>query len=181
MIKFSDLVDIKKAAPATKPEPDTVAKEVSPDAGVVVEVKARVIKGRVRIQKADDDKMRAFGWAYVAKDKDGNQMEDYSGDIVDVEVIEEAAYKFVAFYRDGSDNHERGGVGYLIESVVFTKEKQAALGIPEGHLPEGWFVGFQVIDPDTWDSIKNLEYLDFSIEGEAIREEIPDENEALTL
>lgn len=57
--------------------------------------------------------------------------------------------------------------------MVFTKEKQIALGIPEGTLPEGWFVGFQVTDTDTWDKIKNGEYIDFSIEGTAMREEIP--------
>lgn len=154
MIKFSDLVSVKTA----KAEP-----------------KARtpgVVKGRFKIQKSDDDKMLAFGFAYVSKDIDGNQAEDYSGDITEIEEIEKAAYQFVQYYRDGSDNHERGGVANLIESIVFTKEKQTSLGIPEGTVPEGWFVGFQITDPDVWEKVKSGEYMDFSIEGEAIREEI---------
>lgn len=76
--------------------------------------KSAGIKSRVIIKKADNYKMQVYGWAYVSKDKDGNQMEDYSGDITDIEVIEKAAHQFVNLYRDGSDNHERTGVAYLI-------------------------------------------------------------------
>lgn len=32
----------------------------------------------------------------------------------------------------------------LIESMVFTKEKMQLLNIPEGTLPEGWWIGFKV-------------------------------------
>ena len=44
--------------------------------------------------------------------------------------------------------HIRGGVARLIESAVFTKEKMEAMGIPEGTLPTGWWIGFQVTDAD---------------------------------
>lgn len=75
-------------------------------------------------------------------------------------------------YREGSDNHERGGIGVVIESMVFTKEKAAALGIPDGVMPEGWWVGFEVSDADVWKKIKDGTYTMFSIEGTASRVEL---------
>ena len=68
--------------------------------------------------------------------------------------------------------HQRGGVGHVIESIVFTKEKAAALGIPADILPEGWWIGFKITDDEVWEKIKSGEYSMFSIEGEAIREPI---------
>lgn len=59
MAKFSDLVSIKK----DQQKPVTPAKSTS-----------GVIKGRFKIQKSDDDKMMAFGWANVAVTAGGQQM-----------------------------------------------------------------------------------------------------------
>ena len=60
----------------------------------------------------------------------------------------------------------------MIESMVFTKEKAAALGIPEGTMPEGWWVGFEVTDDEVWKKVKDGTYKMFSIEGTAQRVEI---------
>lgn len=124
------------------------------------------------ILKADDDLHRVFGWANVAIRADGEQITDYQEDVVDPEDLENAAYNFVLFYRTGGELHENPDVATLIESCVFTKEKQAAMGLAEGTLPEGWWIGFQVDDPDVWEKVKSGEYSMFSIEGTAIREEI---------
>lgn len=154
MVKFSDLVSIK--TDRTKPKVRTPG----------------VVKGRFKIQKSDDEKMLAFGWANVAVTAGGKQVEDYDKDMIDTEELEQAAYSFVELYREGGEQHERGGVAVLVESMVFTKEKIGALGITEGTLPEGWWIGFKVTDPDVWDKVKSGEYPMFSIEGTAIREEI---------
>lgn len=130
------------------------------------------INGCFKIQKHDDDKRIAFGWAYQCVTKTGEQCVDHSGDIVDIADMEKAAYRFVKFYREGSDNHKRGGIGTMIESMMFTKEKAAALGIPDGMMPEGWWVGFEVTDEDVWKKIKSGVYKMFSIEGTASRVEI---------
>ena len=130
---------------------------------------------RYRLVKSDDEKQLAFGWANVAIRTDGDQSPDLQGDVVDPDVLEDAAYRFVELYRSGGEMHERGGVAVLIESVVFTKEKMWAMGIPEGIVPEGWWIGFHVTDPEVWEKVKNGEYTMFSIEGEAIRREIPKE------
>lgn len=130
------------------------------------------ISGTFEIKKHSDDKHIAFGWAYQSVTKTGNQCVDHSGDVLEITELEKAAYKFVKFYRDGSDCHERGGIGTCIESMVFTKEKAEALGIPAGTMPEGWWVGFEVSDEDVWKKIKSGEYTMFSIEGTASRVEI---------
>ena len=131
---------------------------------------AGAITGRFKIQKADDDKHLAFGWANVAVTSNGQQIEDYHEDIIDPDELEQAAYQFVELYREGGEMHERGGCAVLVESMVFTKEKQRALGITEGTLPEGWWIGFKVTDEEVWEKVKDGTYPMFSIEGEAIRE-----------
>lgn len=70
--------------------------------------------------------------------------------------------------------HERGGAAVLVESVVFTEEKTQAMGIPAGAVPVGWWIGFKVLDEDVWEKVKDGTYSMFSIEGEAIREEVED-------
>ena len=124
---------------------------------------AGTISGRFAIKKADEDKHLAFGWAYVSQDEGGNQTEDHSGD------------QLVELYREGGEMHERGGCAVLVESMVFTKEKQQALGIPDGTLPIGWWIGFKVTDEDVWSKVKDGTYPMFSIEGTAIREEFEEQ------
>jgi len=141
----------------------------------VTEFAASVLKGIFAIHKSDDDKMLAFGWANVAVTAAGEQVTDLQEDVVDPGELEEAAYRFVELYREGGEMHERGGCAVLIESVMFTAEKMAAMGIPSGTLPEGWWIGFRVTDPDVWTKVKTGEYAMFSIEGEAERVEIIEE------
>ncbi|MCI8564288.1 MAG: hypothetical protein HFH69_12385 [Lachnospiraceae bacterium] len=131
-----------------------------------------VIKGKFKIMKSDDDKMIAFGWANVSMRVDGELVEDWQGDIIEPEELENAAYEYVRLYGDGGEMHERGGVAVLIESVVFTEEKMQVMGIPEGTLPIGWWIGFKVTDEDVWKKVKDGTYPMFSIEGEAERVEV---------
>lgn len=138
--------------------------------------KESVIKGKFKIAKSDDEKMLAFGWASVSMRVDGEVIEDWQKDIVEPEELENAAYDFVLLYREGGEMHERGGAAVLIESVVFTEEKMKAMGIPEGTLPVGWWIGFKVLDEDVWEKVKDGTYPMFSIEGEAERVEV-DEND----
>ena len=137
--------------------------------------KPAVQKGRFKIAKSDDDKMLSFGWANVYITADWELIEDYQEDIIEPEELESAAYKFAELYREGGEMHERGGAAVLIESVVFTEEKMKAMGIPEGTLPVGWWIGFKVLDEDVWEKVKSGEYPMFSIEGEAERVEVEEE------
>lgn len=102
----------------------------------------------------------------------GEQIVDWQQDCIDPADLEKAAYEYVADFGTAGEMHQRGGVGHIVESVVFTKEKAQALGIPPDALPEGWWVGFRITDEDVWAKIKNGEYSMFSIEGSAVREPV---------
>jgi hypothetical protein len=140
-------------------------------------------KSRYTITKIVEEKHQVFGWALIAFDEKGamvpqsfldenGQVTDWQQDMVDEEDLEKMAYRFVLYYREGGEMHIKGGSATLIESVVFTEEKQKAMGLPDGALPVGWWIGFLVTDDDAWEGIKNGTYQAFSIEGTAIREEV---------
>lgn len=122
------------------------------------------------ISKIDNDKRLVFGWAQVAKDKDGKTVVDHDGDFIeDVSHLEDAAYDFVLKSRDGGVDHLRRGVSTLVESVMLTKEKQEAMGIPEGTVPEAWWIGFKVHDETVWKGVKEGRYKMFSVHGNGKR------------
>lgn len=129
------------------------------------------------ITKSDDDERLVFGWANVAVQVDGEQITDWQGDMIDPEELEKAAYNYVAEFGTAGEMHRRGGVGKVVESCVFTKEKAEALGIPSEILPEGWWVGFKIEDEEVWEKIKSGEYTMFSIGGEAVREPVYEKEE----
>lgn len=143
--------------------------------GMDKEPEATLLKGKFQIQKSEDEKRLAFGWASIAVEETGEQLIDWQKDMVDPEELEKAAYRFVRFYREGGEMHERGDCATLVESVVYTEEKMKALGIPEGILPVGWWIGFYVSDNDVWEKVKSGEYSMFSIEGAARRIEVEEE------
>jgi hypothetical protein len=136
---------------------------------------APVTKGLLTVQKADEERHMVFGWASIAQQADGSVVQDYQGDIIDIEDLENAVYDYVILYRDGGEMHKRGGVAVLVESVVFTAAKMQAMGIPEGTLPYGWWIGLKVMDDDVWAKVKDGTYRMFSIEGKAVRQEIEEE------
>ncbi len=123
------------------------------------------------ILKSDDEKRLVFGWANVSIRTDGEQIEDLQEDLIDPEDLEEAAYEYVLNFRDSGEEHnpDLRKKATLVESCVFTEEKQKAIGIPEGNVPIGWWVGFKVHDDDAWEKIKDGTYKMFSIEGTATR------------
>lgn len=126
------------------------------------------------IFKTDDDKRLVFGWGSVAVTADGEQLVDRQGDMIDPEDLEATAYEYVLTFRDTGEEHipTMRKKGKLVESCVFTVEKQRAMGLPEGALPVGWWVGYKIFDDKAWELIKNGTYKMFSIEGRAVREPV---------
>lgn len=124
----------------------------------------------IEVKKTDDERQMVFGWFSVAVDKSGKVVVDSQGDIISPEDLESAVYEFNLYARKAGEMHQRIGVGRLVESVVFTAEKCAAMGIPSGTVPLAWWGGFKVDDADTWKRFKAGEYADFSIGGVGTRE-----------
>ena len=130
----------------------------------------------LEISKFYDDEQLVFGWASVAKTATGVRPLDWQGDLIDAEDLEKAVYKFNLEFRESNEMHVPGTVnGTLVESVMFTKEKMASMGIPEGTVPEGWWVGFKISDRQAYMKVKSGVYKMFSIEGSGKRIEVPDE------
>ena len=111
-----------------------------------------------------------FGFANVTVQEDGSAPFDWQGDMIKTDVLEAAAYNYVLSHGVANQEHLPGTeCGWLVESFMFTKEKMAVLGIPEGTVPEGWWVGFYIPDPEVYAKVIDGTYNMFSIEGRAVR------------
>lgn len=132
------------------------------------------VNNNFSIFKTDSDKRLVFGWASISITVNGEQLEDRQQDIIDPEDLEEAAYEYVLNFRDTGEEHNptMRKKGKLVESCVLTAEKQRAMGIPEGAVPVGWWIGFKIEDDAAWERVKNGQYRMFSIEGKANREPV---------
>lgn len=129
---------------------------------------ASIYTGFTKAREQEDEQL-VFGWANWSLDKDGQVPFDWHGDIKSPAELEKAAYNFVLKYRATGEQHQGGVKGHLVESMMFTKEKMAAMGIPEGILPQGWWVGFHIPDKEVFAKVKSGEYQMFSIEGKSKR------------
>jgi len=141
---------------------------------------------KVTITKVQDDQRLVFGFFNINK-IGGELVEDLQGDLMETDTLEKAAYDFVLNARVAGEEHVRKGVGRLVESMMFTYEKQAAILKCLGEQGisaridlgcEGWFGGFRVDDDDVWDAVKKGDYPAFSIGGSGAREPITEDNNA---
>lgn len=121
------------------------------------------------LYKAREEEGLVSGWANVALDKDGNAPVDWQDDVIAPETLEKAAISFMMDYRGSGEMHKGNSKGTVVESIVLTKEKQRAIGIPEGVVPEGWFITVKVHDPEVFAKVKDGTYRMFSIQGTAKR------------
>ena len=125
-----------------------------------------------KVAKANDSEGLVSGWANVAVNADGSLPLDWQDDIIRPETLEKAAINFMMDYRGSGAMNEGDSKGIVVESIVFTKEKQAAIGIPEGVIPEGWFITVKILDPVVFEQVKNGTFKMFSIQGHAKRVEL---------
>jgi len=123
-----------------------------------------------KITKSTDEGL-VSGWANVAVKPDGTPPLDWQDDVIRPEVLEKAAINFMKEYRESGVMHQGESKGIVVESIVFTKAKQAAIGIPEGTIPEGWFITVKIMDPEVFEKVKSGVFRMFSIQGHAKRVE----------
>lgn len=121
------------------------------------------------ITKSNSDEGLVSGWANVAVNADGSIPLDWQDDVIRPEVLEKAAINFMMDYRGSGVMHKGESKGVVVESIVFTKEKQACIGIPAGTVPEGWFITVKVLDPEVFAKVKDGTFKMFSIQGNAKR------------
>lgn len=121
------------------------------------------------IRKVDPDQQLVFGWASVIE-KNGVAVIDKQQDIIPVSSMEPAVYDFVLNSRDHGNMHEQTGVGRMIESMMFTVEKQQTLGIDLGMV--AWWAGWKIDCPELWKAHKAGARPEFSIGGSAVSREV---------
>ncbi len=128
------------------------------------------------IVKVDEEQGRVYGWAYVFT-KNGEQVEDHSGDIIDSAesraALEDAFVGYVKDHRTGDLDHETFGVSKLIEAAFITKDKAELMGMTADR--EGMWVGYEFNRDTTeglaaWETAKTRGA--FSIVGRGRREAI---------
>jgi hypothetical protein len=136
----------------------------------------RVIDISGEISKLNEDKQQCFGWCSVVK-INGRDHIDKQNDLIDIDDIEDAAYDYVLHSRKGGDMHKRtpdGGVhqaAEMIESFVLTPEKIEKMGLPDS-VPQGWWIGMQVYEPELWADVRSGKKTKFSIHGTGVRTEV---------
>lgn len=126
----------------------------------------------IYIDKTDALQQLVFGWANVAVRKNGEQIEDLHGDLIDPDDLESAAYLFNLSYRGMGIEHSGEIVGYLVESCCITKAKLRAWGLEEDALPLGLWVGFHIPDTASFQKVVDGDFRMFSIQGTAEPEEV---------
>ena len=119
------------------------------------------------VTKSFDEQQLVSGWANVAVNANGSLPLDWQDDVISPQVLEKAAINFMKDYRGSGVMHEGIVQGVVVESIVFTIDKQKALGIPEGVVPQGWFITVQVADKELFEKVKDGTYKMFSIQGMA--------------
>lgn len=124
------------------------------------------------VTKSRDDLGLVSGWANVSVNANGSIPMDWQDDIIPPEVLEDAAINFMQDFRGSGVEHEGVEQGCVVESIVFTKEKQQAIGIPSGCVPEGWFITVKVQDKELFKAVKEGKYKMFSIQGSAKKIEL---------
>jgi hypothetical protein len=132
----------------------------------------------VDVVKIDAEQRRVYGWGYVAKNADGTQVVDASGDFVDtdeaVTALEDAFHRYVLDSREADDGHETFGVAKLVEAVFMSPDKAATMGLA-AEVPTGFWVGYEFptdeVGEAAWQKVKARDSLAFSIVGDGWRED----------
>lgn len=129
-----------------------------------------------KIAKTDNDQQIVFGWASVSIGRDGQVLVDKQDDVIFPEDLERAAYHFVLNSRQSDTHHDEVTKAHLVESMVFTQDKLAKMGLTFTDVKKAeqdicmWWTGFYVPDEQVWKMVKDGEFTAFSIGGYAVRE-----------
>lgn len=118
------------------------------------------------ITKLDEDQRLVYGWASIVEE-DGKIIFDKQDDMIETQELVNAAHDFMTESREAHEMHKGKAKGVVVESMVFTKEVQKALGIDLKKV--GWFIVQKIYDDKTWEKFKSGELKSFSIGGRGKR------------
>jgi hypothetical protein len=108
----------------------------------------------------------------------GQPVVDKQGDYIDTADLEDAAYEYMLKSRVGGAMHTRDPfdrpvkVADIVESMVFTDDKVAKMGLPQD-FNRGWWIGMKIHDENEWSLVRKGEAGGgrggFSIHGKGMR------------
>lgn len=137
------------------------------------------VSRQMAVKSHDDDAHLIFGWGMVSRTADGDYVVDDQGDWITEPELEKAAYDLVLNIAGtglpvSGEDHDRDYApdGFLVESVVFTEEKCAAMGVPVDAVVKGHWLGIHIPDADAYARVKSGKKAMLSIEGTAYRHDI---------
>lgn len=119
--------------------------------------------------KANSTGSYVRGWASVVA-QDGTPIEDWQGDVIDIDDLRNAAHDFISDVRVAKALHKGEQIGEVVESLIIDDDIAKALGITDTR--RGWFVGMRVNDSTVQKRIRDGELKQFSIGGRGTRVEI---------
>jgi len=139
----------------------------------------------VPIAKIDLERRIFGGWAYVAHAKDGSQVVDHSGDVIDTpeawQALSDSFVEYALESRSGDLDHTEWGAADLVEMFIADGEKRAALGLAQDALPDGVYVSFKARTSPAgrrlWEQVKTGQIRSLSIVGDGWREALAGEPE----
>ncbi len=155
---------------------------------------------RSAVAKLDPEQRLVFGWQSSVTDDAGQPIVDHHQDMIAPAEIEPAVYKYVEESRAATEMHD-APAGHLVECLVSTPEKRAAMGLHFDRAPDDVIKALQVLPPNdraamekfiapllskatrvwagfrvtsdaAWDRVKKGELAEFSLGGSAVREPV---------
>lgn len=118
--------------------------------------------------ESNDEKRQVFGWGYLCKDDSGAPVVDVSGDIVDPESLQKAAYSGFNKLFAGM-MHKGKAAARVITLAWVDPEVRKAMGASDPGKKAGLWIGFQVESDELWKDIKGGKFPAFSIGGKGVR------------
>lgn len=106
------------------------------------------------------------GWASVVS-MDGEPVEDFDGDRIEMAELRKAAHAFVKDHRVAKAMHKGTSVGEVVESVIIDDEFARAVGVDDTR--RGWWIGMEITDEAVRKRVRDGELKAFSIGGQGKR------------
>lgn len=116
--------------------------------------------------KSDVEGRYVRGWASVAS-VDGVPVEDWQGDVVEIDELRKAAHQFIAETRVAKAMHRGDAVGDIVESVIIDDEFVKAVGATTTQ--RGWWIGMRINSETVRKRIQSGELRAFSVGGRGTR------------
>lgn len=159
---------------ALVPGPDAAAAPpaAGPDPAPGPSLKAEAAEATITatVLKVDAPKRLVWGWASVIEEG-GRAVVDKQGDVITQDELVAAVHDFTKTARAARVMHDGVDLGEVVETCVFTRDLQKALGVDMGKV--GWLLGMEM-PAAVVERVARGELSMFSIGGQAIREEITD-------